>query len=89
MSELVYCELATLPIKNLVYVRILKYWLKLLCCENDRYIAMFYSVMKEESAQNDWVRKVKSLLFNHGFGYVWEQQNRLNKETFTSFLSEF
>ena len=89
MSELVYCELATSPIKNLVYVRILKYWFKLLCCENDRYIAMFYSVMKEENAQNDWVRKVKSLLFNHGFGYVWEQQNRLDKETFTSFLSEF
>ena len=89
MSELVYCELATFPIKNLVYVRILNYWFKILCCENDRYISMIYSAMKEENRLNDWVMNVKNLLFKYGFGYIWEQQNRLDKEMFTSFLSEF
>ena len=45
--------------------------------------------MKEDILQDDWALKIKNLLYKYGFGYIWEQQDELDKSNFTSFLSEF
>ena len=40
--------------------------------------------MKEDILQDDWALTITNLLYKYGFGYIWEQQDELDKSNFTS-----
>ena len=66
---LVYIETGRYPLYITIYKLIIKYWLKLIVTPKHRYI---YVVSKK--SVNCWFLFVKKLLFQYGFGYVWETQ---------------
>ena len=62
-----------------MYARIIKYWLKLLE-SNDRNLTKQMYNLQYEYIQNhenkvNWVSLVRNLLYEHGFGYVWQAQS--------------
>ena len=66
---LVYIETCRYPLYVTIYKLIIKYWLKLIVTPKHRYI---YVVSKK--SVNCCFLFVKKLLFQYGFGYVWETQ---------------
>ena len=66
---LVYIETGRYLLYVTIYTLIIKYWLKLIVAPKHWYI---YVVSKK--SVNCWVFSVKKLLFQYGFGYVWETQ---------------
>ena len=51
----------------LLYRQIVKYWLKLTCTSDHRYIAIAF-----RESLCEWSLFVKRLLYKNGFGNVWE-----------------
>ncbi len=62
----VYGELARYPLYVQRYVRIVKYWCKLLNTTN---------CIDAENGKTNWVAKLKDLLYIHvyGFGEAWQK----------------
>ena len=68
--------------------RIIKYWIKLIHSDNNRYVKQCYNYQFEmaEKGYNCWAKKVKDYLFSFGYGIVWELQSVGNE---LIFLREF
>lgn len=64
---LVYAELGRYPLYVTIYKRLIKYWLKLTVTEEHKYIRIMYV-----DSPSPWSLFVRNLLFENGFGYVWE-----------------
>ena len=79
----IYGELGRYPLYISRYIRIIKYWFKLLNTENVLLKAM-YNISFEESVNDkkSWLANVKHLLCHHGFAYVWDQQCVANENAF-------
>ena len=59
---------------NVTYMtQCIKYWIKLTEMSNSRYPKHCYLLLRrlDECGRNTWATKVKHLLFENGFGYVW------------------
>ena len=56
-----------------LYTNCIKYWCKLLHMQNNRYPTNCYKMLKasDEVGRQNWVSKVRNLLFTYGFGYMW------------------
>lgn len=69
-------------------IRAIKYWLRLICLSDNRYVKKAYNMMftLDQRGSSNWVTSVKTLLNNYGFGHIWLNQNVDNK---AAFLSEF
>ena len=65
------------------YVRIKKYWTKVVQTENI-IIKSLYDVMMKQMKKGviNWASKVKYLLDTYGFTYVWNAQNSINHDYF-------
>ena len=65
-------ELGRHTLRTMRLIRIVKYWLKLLRCDNSRFIKQCYNYQFEmaEKNYNCWAKKVKDLLFSFGFSFV-------------------
>ncbi len=65
------------------YVRIIKYWGKLLntdnCIMKELYIS---SVNDANNGKHNWTSRLKSLLYSFGFGNTWENQLTINHQLF-------
>ena len=83
-------ELGRHTLRTMRLIRIVKYWLKLLRCDNSRFIKQCYNYQFEmaEKNYNCWAKKVKDLLFSFGFGFVWESQNVGNESVFLSMFKQ-
>eukprot|EP00745_Piridium_sociabile_P014687 TRINITY_DN21651_c0_g1_i6.p1 TRINITY_DN21651_c0_g1~~TRINITY_DN21651_c0_g1_i6.p1 ORF type:complete len:655 (+),score=42.51 TRINITY_DN21651_c0_g1_i6:130-2094(+) len=70
-------ECGRFPIYIDTYVRIVKYWCKLLTMSDSRYPKQCYKMlqMHDRSGRRNWATRVRTLLCSHGFGYVWEMQD--------------
>ena len=71
-----------------VFQSIIKYWLKILECENTKYIKYAYELMlsglhRKPNTVN-WASMVKDLLSSVGFYVVWLAQGVGNKNAFLS-----
>ena len=79
----VYGELGRYPLYITRYLRILKYWIKLLNTENI-ILKYVYKMCLEEcnNGKNNWLYNVKDLLVKNGFAYIWDQQNIMNVNVF-------
>ncbi|MEW8546452.1 MAG: reverse transcriptase family protein, partial [Candidatus Thiodiazotropha sp.] len=68
----IYGELGRYPLYITRYVRIVKFWFKLLNTENIILRTVYdISVLDCEKGYCNWVSNVKTLLEQFGFGYVW------------------
>jgi len=75
LNEFVYGELGRLPLCYIRYLRIVKYWFKILQSPNRRLIYKLYNLQKNHMEANvnivNWVSLLKDFLFRYGFGDVW------------------
>ena len=88
-NDIALGECGRFPIYIDCYVRVIKYWSRLLSMPNQRYPKQCYNMLKmhDKSGRRNWVTKVRTLLCSHGFGFVWEMQNVGNVSFFISMLS--
>ena len=73
-NNFVYGELGRYPLQIIKYVRIIKYWLNIVTCKKLLYIgALYYDTLNgiDNHGGDSWIKSVRSLLCNHGFGEVW------------------
>jgi len=79
----VYGELGRYPLFINRYVRIIKYWGKVISSENC-LITTLYTNLKEKAEQGiqNWAYNIKSLLDNYGFSYIWQNPYSVNLKHF-------
>jgi len=79
-------ELGRVDLKTKRFVKIIKYWVKIIKCENTRYIKHMYDVLlkDEESNKSNWASQVKKLLYSAGMGEAWFFQTVGNEHLFIS-----
>ena len=87
-NEFVYGELGRVSLQVTIHLSIIKYWLKILECENVKYIRYVYDFMLSELERKpntvNWASNVKDLLSSMGYYEVWIAQGVGNKNAFLS-----
>ena len=70
-------ECGRLPLNVTYQTNCIKYWCKLLQMQDSRYPKQPYEMLKslDDVGRITWATKIKMLLFQYGFGYVWITQN--------------
>ena len=68
-----YGDLGRYPLYISRYVRMLKYWFKLLYTDNC-VLRTIFDVSQYDCAlgKKNWVQNIKDLLYSHGYGDIWE-----------------
>ena len=91
-NDFVYGELGRLDLKHYRLISIIKYWFKILACDNTKYIKNVYSMMLNdlEVRQNkqNWASSVRTLLESLGFNDVWYFQGVGNVNMFLSMFKQ-
>ena len=79
----VYGDLGRYPLYISRYVRMLKYWFKLLYTDNC-VLRTIFDVSQYDCAlgKKNWVQNIKDLLYSHGYGDIWENPMLVNPNTF-------
>ena len=72
-------ECGRMPLSVLYLTRCIKYWLKILNMETERYPYRCYLMLKRLAEQRtintiNWAFKIRELLFRFGFGHAWFNQ---------------
>ena len=72
-NVLVYGETGRYPLFVNVYVKCVRYWLRIQKMDNDRYPKKAYKMLKHMHEQNrqTWASSVCYLLYKYGFDEVW------------------
>ena len=76
-NDFVYGELGRYPMYIFRYIRIIKYWLKIISGQKSHYVSLLYNdslANIDRNTRYGWSRKVRSLLFSCGFGEPWYNQ---------------
>ena len=77
-SVFIYRELNIYPLKLKRYMRIFKYWLKIIALPDHEPVKSVYNVLKNDVTTSpdtvNWVSLLKKLLNESGLGYLWESQ---------------
>ena len=73
-------ECGRLPLCITYIPNCIKYWISIIRMDNTRYPKQYYYMLYQldESGRNTWASKIKDLLFNYGFGYVWRSHDIRN-----------
>ena len=73
----IYGELCRYPLYISRYVRIIKYWCKIVNT-NNILLSTVYKIALDDhlKGRTNWVSNIKTLLCENGFGYIWEFPNR-------------
>ena len=68
--------------------RCVKYWLKILRMQDNRYVKKCYTMLKcyADAGVTNWASCLKHILYSNGFGYVWERQSVVNERKFINSL---
>jgi hypothetical protein len=88
-SVAIYGELGRYPLYVNRCVKIVKYFLKIKN-SNNCIISKVYELLLEDLCNNkiNWVSKVKKLLYEHGFGYVFETPLTVNVNHFITLFRQ-
>jgi len=79
----VYGELGRHPQYVNRYVRIVKYWLKVVNSENIIIKTVYNQEINDcDKGYKNWVSNVKKLLNDYGFSYIFENANMINTKSF-------
>jgi hypothetical protein len=75
-NDFVYSETNRYPIYINSAVSCVRYWLKLLKMEDCRLPYKAYKMLckLDANGKRNWVSNVRSCLYQHGFGHVWDNQ---------------
>ena len=81
-NDFVYGELGRLNFQVQRYISIVRYWLKVINLEDNKYVKCIYNMMIQDLQyfpnKPNWALSVKHLLSIYGFGNVWEAQGVRN-----------
>lgn len=85
-NDLVYGELGRYPIYLNSYIKCIKYWLKLVCMNENRLPAVAYKTLRDldNKGKITWVAKIRQCLCSYGFAFVWFEQGVGNVRSFLS-----
>ena len=78
----IYGELGRYPLYLFRYVRIIRYWCKLIHTNNIMSVVYKSAVDDISKGLKNWVGNVKSLLEEFGFAHVWLNPSCINLKTF-------
>jgi hypothetical protein len=89
-NNIVFGELGRKPIKNHVSIRVIKYWLKILCSRPDRYINQMYRILfqDDENGKTNWVSHIKHTILSAGLGEAWFAQSVGNNDNFLALFQQ-
>ena len=67
-------ECGRYPLAVTYMTQCVKYWVRLIQMPNYRYPKQCYIMLRSQAAagKSNWAEKIRLLLYQHGFGYVWE-----------------
>ena len=84
----VYGELGRFPLYVNMYIKSIKYWLKILKLPEHRLPLKAYRMLLflHQQNRNTWASTVCSFLYKHGFQEVWENQGVGNEREFVKLL---
>ena len=84
-NDYVYGELNRYPLYVQSTVKCFRYWLKLTRMEEHRLPYKAYKMLCEldRRGKKNWVTKLKTKLFELGFGYVWLNEGVDNNNGFS------
>ena len=86
---LVYGETGRFPLCIESKIRSVKYWHKIINMEPDRLPRIAYErEFQENKKENNWVRNIKNLLEQTGFGYIWELGHATQINSFSKQLKQ-
>lgn len=83
----VYGELGRFPMFIYRYIRIIKFWTKVLYSDNI-LVQTLYNSLVESHNKTNWAYKVKHLLDQFGFSYVWDSPSTVDMKTFHLIFGE-
>ena len=83
-------ECGRLPLCTEYYLKIIKYWCKLLQMAPNRYPRNCYLMLKQHDdiGRVNWATSVKNLLYRYGFGYAWIYQDIGNVNLFLTIFKQ-
>ena len=86
---LIYSELGRYPLSMYASLRAVKYWLKIMCMEEERLPKLAYQrECLEANKKNSWSKGIQSILELNGFGFVWINQGTNNINAFMRNLEQ-
>ena len=87
-NVLVYGEMGRFPLYINMYIRSIKYWLRILKMPEHRLPLKAYKMLLflHRQNRNTWASSVCSFLYKHGFQEVWENQGVGNEYDFFKLL---
>ena len=84
-NDFIYGELGRYPMYVIRNYKIIRYWLKIVLGKKSALVNSLYMLSLSSIDRNlnySWVRAVRKLLFEHGFGEVWYNQGVGHEEHF-------
>ena len=69
-------------------LRSIKYWLKILRMDENRYVRKVYNMMLHDDCCDNWAGKIKKVFFRFDFIDIWESQQIGNQNLFLKTLKE-
>ena len=88
-NAMVYGDMGRYPLHINTKLRAVKYWLKLLRMDSNRYPYMVYKMMFNlHERYPNWATCIKNLLFKYGFVTEWERQAVHNERAFIRNIKE-
>ena len=79
---MVYAETGCVPLSISIKVTLIKYWIKIVNGTENRLIHVAYQEMLTNTHTTNWTTKVKDILFETGYGFIWIDQNVPDSKTF-------
>ena len=85
----IYGELARYPLYISRYIRILKYWFKLLYTDNC-ILKTVLAISKADCymGKKNWIYNIRELLTTYGYGYVWDNPSAVCPDIFCKMIKQ-
>ena len=91
-NDFIYGELGRISFHCRHLFNIVKFWMKILCSNENKYVSRVYKLLKSDFENNpnivNWCSKLKQLLCSLGFYDVWLQQSVGDIDMFLAILKQ-
>ena len=92
MNEIVYGAFGRKPLIHERYIKMIKYWFKLLKQTNDRLTKSVYNIQNKSAdrheSKSNWASLLRDMLFNFGFGELWLNQGVGDEKLFLAVFKQ-
>ena len=87
-NVIVYGETGRYPLYINASIRAVKYWLKVLSMEENRFPKKIYRMMCVSGNSETWATRIKNLLYRYDLGSIWENQSNQTERDFLQELKK-